>query len=198
LVHRIGEELRLGRTAAGLSSRRVGAMVGISHTQVLRIERGLAPHMDLDTIGRLASVLGLGLSIGLYPIGTPVRDAAHLRLLDRLRARIHPSVRWRSEVPMPIPGDLRSADATLAGDRVDAMVEAETRLGDVQALERRIAGKARDLGVDRVVLLVLDGRHNRLVVRSTPWLRERPGHDPAGLAALARGDDPGGDALIFL
>jgi hypothetical protein len=100
---------------------------------------------------------------------------------------------------MPIPGDLRSADATLGGDRIDAIVEAETRLGDVQGLERRIAGKSRDLGVKRVVLLVLDSRHNREVVRSTPWLRERfPVTTRAALAALARGDDPGGDCLILL
>jgi transcriptional regulator with XRE-family HTH domain len=199
LLRRIGEELRLARIAAGLSSRQLGSMVGISHTQVLRIERGLAPHVDLDTISRMGSVLGLSVSFSAYPIGSAVRDAAHLALLGRLRTRVHPSIRWRSEVPMPIAGDLRSADATLDGDRIDALVEAETRLGDIQAGERRIAGKARDLGVDRVILLVLDSAHNREVVRSTPWLRERfPVTTRAALAALGRGEDPGGDCLIFL
>jgi len=174
-------------------------MVGISHTQVLRIERGLAPHVDIGTIGRMASVLGHELSIATYPICTPVRDAAHIALLVRLRGRVHPTIRWRSEVPVPIPGDLRSADATLDGDRFDAVVEAETRLGDVQGVERRTAAKARDLGVKRVVLLLLDSRHNREVVRTTPWLRERfPIGTRAALAALGRGEDPGGDCLIFL
>jgi hypothetical protein len=174
-------------------------MVGISHTQVIRIERGLAPHVDIDVVSRMASVLGFSLTLGIYPIATPVRDAGHLALLTRLRERVHPAVRWRSEVPMPIPGDLRSADATLDGDHLDAMVEAETRLADVQGLERRVANKARDLGVQRVILLVLDSSHNREVVRSTPWLVERfPIGTRAALAALGQGRDPGGDCLVFL
>lgn len=100
---------------------------------------------------------------------------------------------------MPIPGDLRSADATLDGDQLDAMIEAETRFSDVQGMERRVASKARDLGVRRVILLVLDSSHNREVVRSTPWLAERfPVGTRAALAALGNGRDPGGDCLIFL
>jgi transcriptional regulator with XRE-family HTH domain len=177
----------------------VGSLIGVSHTQVIRIERGLAPHVDIEILARMASVLGSELSLAIHPIATPVRDAAHLALLSRLRARIHPSVRWRSQVPMPIPGDLRSADATLAGIDLSAMVEAETRLGDVQSVERRIAGKARDLGVRGVILLLRDSRHNREVVRTTPWLSERfPVTSRAALAALGRGQDPGGDCLIFL
>lgn len=199
LLRRVGDELRLGRVAAGLSTRSLGRMVGISHTQVIRIERGLAPHVDIDVVSRMASVLGYSLTLGIYPIATPVRDAGHLALLARLRERVHPAVRWRSEVPMPIPGDLRSADATLDGDQLDAMIEAETRLADVQGLERRVANKARDLGVRRVILLVLDSSHNREVVRSTPWLVERfPIGTRAALAALGNGRDPGGDCLVFL
>lgn len=174
-------------------------MVGISHTQVIRIERGLAPHVDVDVISRMASVLGYSLTLGIYPIASPARDAGHLALLARLRERVHPAIRWRSEVPMPIPGDLRSADATLEGDQLDAMIEAETRLTDVQGMERRVATKARDLGVNRVILLVLDSSHNREVVRSTPWLAERfPVGTRAALAALSNGRDPGSDCLIFL
>lgn len=184
---------------AGLSARRLGAMVRISHTQVLRIERGDTPHVDLDVLARMAAVLGHELSLAIYPVASPVRDAASLALLGRFRARIHRSIRWRSEVPMPIPGDLRSADATLKGQEVDAMVECETRLDDIQALQRRIAAKARDLGARRVILLVLDSRHNREVARTTPELHR---HFPIGtrvaLGALARGEDPGGDCLIFL
>ncbi len=199
LLRRVGDELRLGRVAAGLSTRTVGRMVGISHTQVIRIERGLAPHVDIDVISRMASVLGYSLTLGIYPIASPARDAGHLALLARLRKRVHAAVRWRSEVPMPIPGDLRSADATLDGEQLDAMIEAETRLTDVQGMERRVASKARDLGVHRVILLVLDSSHNREVVRSTPWLAERfPVGTRAALAALSNGRDPGGDCLIFL
>ena len=43
-------------------------------------------------------------------------------------------------------------------------VEAETRLRDLQALQRRLALKRRDGGVDRVILLVADTRSNRAIL----------------------------------
>lgn len=199
LLARVGHELYGARSAAALSSRHVGGLAGISHTQLLRIERGVAPHVDIGVLARVAAVVGCELSLGVHPVGPPVRDAAHLALLGRLRAAVPSTVRWTSEVAVPLPGDRRSADATLVGPLLRAMVEAETRLGDVQATERRISAKARDLGFDRVVLLVLDSRHNREVIRLTPELRRRfPIGTRAALAALRRGIDPGGDCLIVL
>ena len=79
------------------------------------------------------------------------------------------------------------------------MVEAETRLDDVQALERRIGAKQRDLGMERVILLLADTRHNRAVVLNNPGVRLRfPIATRACLSALGRGADPGGDAHVFL
>ena len=47
--------------------------------------------------------------------------------------------------------------------------------------------------------LVLDSRHNRQVIRETPPLHDRfPIDTRTALAALALGDDPGGDCLIVL
>lgn len=199
LLQRVGAGLREARIEGGLGLRPVAAAAGVSHTQVRRIERALAPHVDVDVLARVAEVVGYQLSLGIHPVGAPVRDAAHLALLARFRSRLHASFRWVSEAVVPIAGDLRSADAIIEGARVRAMVEAETRLGDIQALERRIAAKARDLGVDRVVLLVLESRHNREVIRSTPELAARfPVSTRAALAALGRGEDPGGDCLIVL
>jgi hypothetical protein len=147
----------------------------------------------------MAVVVGHDLSIRLYPSGPPVRDAAHLALLGRLHDRIAPTLRWTTEVVVPVARDLRSADATIVGAAIHAMVEAETRLSDVQALERRVTAKARDLGMDRVILLVLDSRHNRAVIRSAPELVRRfPVATRAALRALGRGEDPGGDCLIVL
>ena len=100
---------------------------------------------------------------------------------------------------MPTPGDPRSADATVRGPRVDVMVEAETRIGDVQALDRRIAAKQRDLGARRVVLLLADTRHHRRLLRDLPWFRQRfPLDTRLILAALARGEDPAADGLVIL
>jgi transcriptional regulator with XRE-family HTH domain len=199
LLQRTGAGLRQARIDGGLSLRQVASSAGISHTHLRRIEGALAPHVDIDVLARIAEVVGYQLSLAIHPIGTPLRDAAHLALLARFRRRIHASLRWASEVVVPISGDLRSADAVIAGIRVHAMVEAETRLGDIQALERRISAKARDLGLDRVILLVLDSRHNREVIRTTPELSGRfPISTRMALAALGRGEDPGGDCLIVL
>lgn len=103
LLRRLGEELRVARIAAGLSTRRVGLMVRISHTQVRRIESGTAPHVDLDLLARIASTLGHELSLGVHPVGAPVRDKAHVALLGRFAARLHASIHWRTEVPIPSP-----------------------------------------------------------------------------------------------
>jgi hypothetical protein len=199
LLHRVGDELRAARVLTGRSARAVSSEAGISHTQLLRIERALAPHVDLEVLARVAAASGHELSLAVYPASTVARDAAHLALLERLRSRIAPTLQWRSEVPVPLPGDRRSADATVVGTDFSGIVEAQTRLGDVQAVERSMATKARDLGVDRRILLVLDSRHNRSVLRGTPGLDARfPIGTRAGCAALARGEDPGGDCLIVL
>jgi hypothetical protein len=144
-------------------------------------------------------VLGAELSIGVHPIGAPVRDKAHLALLERFATRLGPAIRWRTEVAVPIPGDLRSADGVAATDEFDAMVEAETRLHDVQAVERRLRAKQRDLGATRAILLIGDTRHNRMVLDHVPDLRVQfPIGTRACLAALARDRDPGGDCLVIL
>ena len=116
-----------------------------------------------------------------------------------MRPRLGNGLRWRTEVPIPIPGDLRSADAVIDGPALLAMVEAETRIDDVQALERRIAAKQRDLGIERVILLAADTRHNRAVAQTVPEIHVRfPIATRGCLSALGRGEDPGGDALVFL
>jgi transcriptional regulator with XRE-family HTH domain len=199
LLRRLGEDLRQARTGAGLSLRSVGSATGISHTQVARIERGEAPHVDLAILATLAEVVGHRLTMAAYPDGPPVRDRAHLALLARLHGRVHPDLRWRTEVPVPIAGDRRSGDAIIEGRGFVVLVEAETHLSDVQAVERRVSAKARDLGVDRIVLLLLDSRHHRTLVRDVPDLRARyPVPPRRALAALARGEDPGGDTVVLL
>jgi transcriptional regulator with XRE-family HTH domain len=199
LVSRTAAELLTVRRAVGISQRELGRHVRVSHTKIGRVERGAPNQLTIELAAKMAAVLGLQLNVTLHPDGDPVRDAAHLALLERLRARITSNMRWRTEVPVPIEGDRRSADAVVDGQGVRAMIEAETRIDDVQALERRVNAKQRDLGIGRVILLVADTRHNRAVVAQVPALRARfPVSTRACLTALARGHDPGGDALVFL
>ncbi|OGO57857.1 MAG: hypothetical protein A2Z32_07125 [Chloroflexi bacterium RBG_16_69_14] len=199
LVQRVGAEFLVGRLAAGLSQRALGHMVGVSHTMIGRIERGETPSLSIELAAKIAAVLGLELSVGLHPAGPPVRDRAHLALIERMHSRVSPAIRWRTEVAIPIAGDPRSADVVITGTGFGVLVEAETRLFDVQALERRIGAKQRDLGLERVVLLLADTATNRRAVARIPELARRfPVSARACLHALALGRDPGGDAIVFL
>jgi transcriptional regulator with XRE-family HTH domain len=196
---RLADGLATARRGSGLSLREVGRRLGVGHDRVARAERGDPIALTIDFAAQMAAVLGLELGLSLHPDGDPVRDKGHLALLARFRSRLDPGLGWRTEVAMPIIGDRRSADAVITGPGFGVLIEAETHLDDVQALERSIAGKQRDLGIDRVVLLVSDTRHNREVTRRVAELRRRfPVETRSCLQALRRGGDPGGDALVIL
>ena len=92
----IGEEFREARLRAGLTQRQLGAAVGISHTEISRIELGKASRVPYETLVMLATVLGLDLPLRAYPSGEPIRDAAQVALLGRLRSRLPRNLRWRT------------------------------------------------------------------------------------------------------
>jgi len=71
------------------------------------------------TLARCAGAVGLDLVARLYPGTQPIRDAAQVALLAGFRARLHRSLRWATEVPIPIPGDQRAWDATVGSGSGD-------------------------------------------------------------------------------
>jgi hypothetical protein len=168
-----------------------------------RFERGEVEFPDLEFLGAYCAVLGLELSLRTYPAGDPIRDRAQLALLERLRGRLHPSLRWRTEVPLPIERDLRAWDADIRGTTPApwrVRVEAETKLADLQALERRLTLKHRDDPGGHLILLISDTRANRAGLRS---LREGlaellPLRTREVLAAIAEGRDPGASGIVIL
>lgn len=172
----------------------------------MRIERGLVPHASVRQLARLGSVVGLDVRIRAYPGPDPVRDAAQAKLFGRLAARLHPRLVLRSEVPMPMPGDLRAWDGWISGfvdpdpGYAGMPVDGETRLHDVQALLRRLSLKARDSGTEHVLLVLADTRSNRDAVAGAADLLRSAFPIPArrALAALADGRHPGGSAIVFL
>jgi len=200
LVATLGDEIRHARRAVGLSQASVGAAAGLSSSRISRIERGDVPTVSLRHLVRIASIVGLDLSARTYPVGTPIRDAAHASLLVRLRARLHPNLMWRTEVPIGTTGDLRAWDATIRGRDFVLAVEAETRPRDLQALERRINLKRRDSRVDSVLLLLTDSRANADLVRDfgDVLASNFPVSARRALLALADGEDPGGSSVIRL
>src|SRR5258705_2010846 len=154
-------EISRARRGAGLSHDAVGAACGISGSAEWRIEHGTTKTVDVRTVACLGAVVGLDVRLRAYPAGDPIRDAGQQRLLERLHARLHAGLIWRTEVPLPIRGDRRAWDALIRGEGWVIAVEAETVLDDLQAVERRIALKQRDGGIDHVILLVADTRRDR-------------------------------------
>jgi transcriptional regulator with XRE-family HTH domain len=193
-------ELHLGRLDRNLSGAVVANAAGISGAHYSRIERGLVRAITIEQASTLLAAVGLGLSVRVVPGGQPVRDAAHAALLDRLRANLHRSIRVLAEVPFPQSGDRRAWDLVTIGHSWRHAFEAETRPRDLQALERRLALKLRDGGVEAASLLLLDSRHNRAFVRDhATSLRERfPIPGGRALELLRVGADPGAGSVILL
>lgn len=197
---RIGRELRDARRDGGLSLAVVAHGVGISVSELSRIERGLSRNVPHLTLSRCGAVVGLDLGSRLYPAGGVLRDAGHVALLTDFKACLHRSVRWATEVPLPITGDLRSWDGLAFRDDWRYGVEAETGPRDAQALNRRLQLKLRDGDVDGVLLVLRDNRSNRAFVREAavelgPTF---PVHGQRALELLQAGVNPGGSAIIFV
>lgn len=194
-----GLAIRAARVEHNLGTRESSREVGISPSQFSRVERGLAPEVPLGTLAAMAAAVGLEPSLRMFPSGRPVRDRAHVQLLADFRALISPSLRWGTEVPLPIRGDARAWDALIGGDGFRVGVEAETRLRDVQAIQRRVGLKKRDSEVERVVLVLRNTRWNRETVRSAAATLTGtfPVAGHVALAMLAAGRDPGGDAIVL-
>jgi len=199
LLQDVGIELRAARVSAGYSQSHVAAAAGLSQARVSRIERAQSAPARIDELAVQCAALGLRLSLKVYPEGSPVRDAGQLRLLARFRSRLGLRFRWRSEVPIGGSGDLRAWDVQLDGPG-SIGVDAETRLTDMQAVQRRCEAKLRDSGVDRLILLVGASRHNRRVLADhREALRSTfPADTPEVMAALRRGSLPGSNGIVLL
>ena len=201
-IREFANEVREARLAAGLSQERVGHAVGLGHAHISRIERGRVVDLSLRQAGKLAGAVGLDLSVRTFPSGPPIRDAAQILLLKRAVERLGAGWRWRFEVPVAGGDDLRAWDASARHSETSHRfaLDAETRIRDAQAVLRRTTLKRRDAGGVRVVLLVSESRHNRAAIHAAHELIAAEFPIPArrALAALERGDDPGGDTLIVL
>ena len=190
----------MARRGAGVSVRAAAATVGMSESTFGRIERGQLVHVSVIQLAMACAAVGLKFSARPYPDADPIRDAGQTRLLERLKRHVPAHAPWSTEVPMQIPGDLRAWDAvcTLAG--VTFAVEAEVRLTDLQALDRKIALKRRDGGIQIVILLIADTAGNRaLLAHHREAIRGNfPLDTRAILAALRAGLPPTASGIVVL
>lgn len=197
----LGRELRETRLASGLSQATVARAASLSPAQVGRLERGEIRRPNLDQLARCARSLGLELSARLYPVGAPVRDAGQLALLGRFERCLGVPLRLIREEPLPLAADQRAWDGVIHGGGQPCFVEAETRIGDVQALERRIRLKQRDDPRATVVLLVAArSGHNRTIITAhREALRELlPLDGAAVLRALRAGRCPPTGGIVVV
>ncbi len=160
----------------------------------------MSPRVPFDTLAVVGAVLGLDVSMRAYPDGDPIRDSAQIALLARLRILLPATVRWRTEVPLDLPGDRRAWDAVIVGSGWRVPVDAESRLRDVQACSRTVALKRRDDRSAVVILLVADTRHNRRVLRlaRADLVADFPISGSVALASLANGEPPAGSEIVLL
>ena len=195
-----GTEFREARIGLGLSQAAVANASGLSRTQVSRIERAVLATVTLEQLCRIASVLGLEAGLRFYPGGQPLRDQAQVNLIERFRPHVGTPLRCRTEVPVPIEGDRRAWDVCVVGGPDTIGVEAETRIRDWQAVQRRITLKARDSGIDKVILLVADTHANRTALRAAGSTLHEMFPVPArtALRELREGRIPEGSAVILL
>jgi hypothetical protein len=128
--------------------------------------------IDILTAAQVARVLGLDLSVRCFPAAGQLRDAAHVALVRRLLAVAAPSLVVKLEVPIR-PADLRAWDVVLSHGRQRVAVAAETRLRDLQALLRREQQKCIHSGIDTLLLVVADTKHNRDALRESRAVLER-------------------------
>lgn len=196
VLGQVGRELREARLARGLSQKLVANVAGVSQGQLSEVERGTYPTAPLGTFVRVAAALGLDLSVRTFPGGEPIRDKAHVALLQRFRKAVGESWQWAAEVPLPIPGDRRAWDRTMRRPGTFIGVEGEMRPTDMQELQRRIALKKRDGQVDRLILVLADTEWCRRLIRLNDVETTFPVSGKVALRALAEGRDPGGDSVV--
>jgi transcriptional regulator with XRE-family HTH domain len=199
LLAELAAELREARLSAGLTQKAVARAAGLSQPQVSRTERLERPNVGVDELARHAAALGLRLGFRAFPEGSPVRDAGQLRMIGRLRGQVGEPFRIRTEVLISGPGDFRAWDVRLDGPG-SVGIDVETRLRDIQAVQRRCEAKWRDSGVDRVVLVVAGTRGNRAIVREhrSALCSTFPADTAQVLASLRAGRLPERNGIVLL
>lgn len=198
----LGEEFRDARVRLGLSQREVAEAARIDRADYSRIERGKLARLSIGNTCRIGAVLGLDVSVKVFPGGRSIRDGGQATRLKKFLECIGDPLRFRLEMPLPARGDRpdqRAWDVMLFGHNERTGVEFEARLYDIQAQLRRFRLKQRDDPVDHLLIVVADTPANRRVLAEfsdllveSPRLRTdtvlkllRAGrHPPTGLIVL--------------
>jgi transcriptional regulator with XRE-family HTH domain len=192
--------LRAARHAAGLSQATVGSVLRNSHQLVSEWERGRQVP-DPIQLARWGAVVGLDVPIRAFPAGSPLRDVAQLKLIARARTAIGGRWTWRTEVPVSSdPLDRRAVDAVLQGAAGRVGLEVISRLTDAQGQVRAILLKQQASGIDRMILVLAETRHNRaaLAAAGPTVMPAFPLTTRGVLGALRAGRIPEANGVILI
>jgi transcriptional regulator with XRE-family HTH domain len=213
LRHNLSRAVRFLRRRRAWRQRDLGDRAGVSREMVSRVERGAIEAMTVRSLDRVATALGATLHVELRWHGEQLdrlMDAAHAALQEGV-VRALRTASWLSEVEVSFNwyGDRGRCDAVAfhSGTRTLLIVEAKTRLGDVQDLLGRLDVKvrlgrqiARQLGWPEPAhvipcLVIAEGRSARRIVathaalfarfthrgrRAHRWLADPDSHESVG------------------
>ena len=199
---RVIDDARQARVRAGLTQDAVGRAIGVSHARVGRFERGEVANPDLGFMVRTARSWAWISRSGRTPpairsgIAPSSRCSSASGRASIRRSAGAPRSRSRSRATCG-PGTPRSAHPR---PRWRARVEAETRIADGQALERKLALKLRDDPDGHLILLVADTRVNRSALRAIrEGIRnELPLDTRELLVALRAGNEPNASGIVIM
>ncbi len=204
LVARLIREVRDARHASGLTHGEVARAIGIARSNVTRLEAGQRQDLGIVERSEIASVLGYEVSVGLHPIGDPLRDKGQLACGRRLDGILSDLWRVTDETLLPGAGEQRAWDKLLrlvgATPRYLVGVDIESRVWDVQAIVRRTLGRERDGQVDHILIVLADTAHNRRIANE---LRHALGSEFRAsarslLSALRRGQRLSGSGVVLI
>src|SRR5688500_360021 len=196
----IGGSIRHARLAAGLRLCDVAEAIGRSVAWVSRVERGMSAKVSMEDMVVLCAAVGLKLWLTTYAAERAIHDAPQLALLRRFRARVGEMWQWSYEVIVPVAGDQRAADAVIRVPSVSIMIEAFTRVADGQAQLRAVRLKARDMDIERIIIVVGATPSNRraLAAAADVVASDFPLGTKAVIRALSAGRDPGANGIVTL
>ena len=200
---RLGSELRLARTTAGLTQRRMAAMAGVSQPFVSQVERGTrAP--NLPTACALAAAAGSDLSLRLFPTRSiSLRDSGQLELVRLIVGRADPA--WKPRLEQPVGDGQRAADLVLIGPEQVLHIEVERALVDLQAQVRSAQLKRAELErlfarPTRLVLAMPGTRRTRRILGEVfaELSRAFPARTATIWRAIATGSNLSADGVLLL
>jgi transcriptional regulator with XRE-family HTH domain len=195
------EEIRGTRTRLEMSLDVAARRARMSPAQLDRLELGRIGRPTFDQVCRAARAVGLRPWFRLYPQDERVRDLPQLKVLARFEELLAPPLRLAREVRLPIARDRRAWDGRITDGTRTASIEAESKLGDVQAVTRRIELKQRDDPDAGVVILLLNRTaHNRRVLAEhrEAMRTQFPLDGAAILRELRRGRVPAAGGILLL